>query len=142
METIQEKMRQLAKAVIAKALFDCVKIPEKGFNHQSTFYIDSNDRLLFSKLSSCQINVELLEWFESRSRARFSYLYWLGYAGLNPNAIRNYIKKLRDIANGCSLPDDVELEIDRYAEPEPSIKVPGYLPYVRTRQHGKKWMNV
>lgn len=142
METIQEKMRQLAKAVIAKALFDCVKIPAKGFNHQSTFYIDGNDKLLYSQLSSCQINVELLEWFESRSRAKFSYLYWLGYAGLNPNAIRDYVRKLRAIVNGAVLEDDVEVEIDRYAEPEPSIKVPGYLPYVRTRQHGKKWMNV
>lgn len=142
MENIQEKMRQLAKAVIAKALFDCVKIPEKGFNHQSTFYIDSNDRLLFSKLSSCQINVELLEWFESRSRARFSYLYWLGYSGLNPNAIRNYIKKLRAIVNGAVLEDDKAVENVEVETKEILPVVPGYLPYVRSRQHGKKWMNV
>ncbi len=135
METIQEKMRQLAKAVIAKALFDCVKIPEKGF-------IDSNDRLLFSKLSSCQINVELLEWFESRSRARFSYLYWLGYSGLNPNAIRNYIKKLRAIVNGAVLEDDKAVENVEVETKEILPVVPGYLPYVRSRQHGKKWMNV
>lgn len=142
METIQEKMRQLAKAVIAKALFDCVKIPAKGFNHQSTFYIDRNDKLLYSQLSSCQINAELLDWFESRSRARFSYLYWLGYSGLNPNAIRSYIKKLRDIVNGAVLEDDKAVENVEVETKEILPVVPGYLPYVRSRQHGKKWMNV
>lgn len=87
-------------------------------------------------------NSSLLDWFESESREKGTYLYWLGYSGFNPVPIRNYIKKLRLILDGAVLQDEKEIEIDRSTEPEPHYITKGYLPYVRTTQHGKKWMNV
>jgi len=69
-------------------------------------------------------------------------LYWLSLSGYNPNCIAKYIKHLREILNGAHLEDEKEVEIDRYAEPEQTYKLTGYLPYVRLHHRSKKWMNV
>jgi len=138
-----EEMQKLAKAVIITALRDCVTIYNgKDFKYNGQPFIENKDHIMWSKIKPKHIDVALLDWFESDSREKYSYLYWLQYAGFNPNCISTYIKRLRDILNGAVLEDEKEIEVDRYAEPEPHYIATGYLPYVRRKMHSKKWMNV
>ena len=137
------EMQKLAKAVVTTALFDLVKIrSSKDFKYCGTPYIDNKDHLLWSKIKPKNIDKNLLDWFDSDSREQFSYQYWLGYSGMNPNAIRKYVKQLRLIVDGISLEDEKEIEVDRYAEPDPPFIAKGYLPYVKVHPRSHKWINV
>lgn len=138
-----EELVQLAKSVIGVGLRDTVTIYNgKDFKYNGQPFIDKDDLIMWSRIKPIHIDVTALEWFESTSRQPLSYLYWMDYAGLNPNPIKCYIKKLRSILNGAHLEDEKEIEVDRYTEPEPHTIAKGYLPYARMNMHGKKWMNV
>jgi hypothetical protein len=138
-----KELVQLAKSVITRALFDCVVIRSgKSKTYCGTPYVDETDHFLWSKINPNNINKDIVKWFESNSRAPLSYLYWMDYAGFNPNPINCYIKKLRAILDGEHLQDEKKIEIDRYAEPELHYIAKGYLPYANLTQHGKKWMNI
>ena len=138
-----EQLVQLAKSVIGVGLRDTVTIYNgKDFKYNGQPFIDKNDLIMWSKIKPIHIDVTVLEWFESDSREPLSYLYWMDFAMLNPNPIKCYIKKLRQILNGEHLQDEKKLEVDRYAEPEPHYTAKGYLPYVRTHPHSRKWMSV
>ena len=138
-----EEMQTLAKAVITVALRDCVTIYNgKDFKYNGQPFIDKHDHIMWTKIKPSNIDVSAVEWFESTSREPLSYNYWLQYAEFNPNPIREFIEKLRSILNGAHLEDEKEIEVDRYAEPEPHYIAKGYLPYARMNMHGKKWMNV
>jgi hypothetical protein len=138
-----EELQTLAKAVITTALRDVVEMRmSTDFKYIGHPYVDNKSHILWSKIEAKHIDVSLLQWFESKSRVKYSFLYWLGYSGFNPNCIAKYIKKLREILNGARFEDEKEIEIDRCAEPEQKFTATGYLPYVRMHPHSKKWMNV
>ena len=138
-----EELVQLAKSVIGVGLRDTVTIYNgKDFKYNGQPFIDKDDLIMWSRIKPIHIDVTVLEWFESKSRAPFSYLYWMDYAGFNPNPIKCYIKKLRAILDGEHLQDEKKIEVDRWAEPEQRFTARGYLPYVRTHPHSRKWMNV
>lgn len=137
-----EDLKKLAKEVIAAALGDCiVNKPGGPFKHQGTPYVDKNDCILWSKISADRIDKQVVAWFESRSRQRFSYLYWLQFSELNPNAINSFITKLRSILNGAVYQDDIkQLNVDE--EKKEKIIARGYLPYAYPHHKSRKWMNV
>ena len=138
-----KELVQLAKSVIGVGLRDTVTIYNgKDFKYNGQPFIDNGDLIMWSRIKPIHIDVSVLEWFESDSREPLSYLYWMDYAGLNPNPIKCYIKKLRAILNGEHLEDEKKIEVDRYAEPEQHFIAKGYLPYVRTHPHRRKWVNV
>lgn len=147
-----EDLKKLAKEVITAALGDCIINKTGGpFKHQGTPYVDKDDCILWSKISADRIDKQVVAWFESRSRQRFSYLYWLQYAEMNPNAINNFIKKLRSILNGAVYQDDKKVTTEKiidglnilYPETAPKkIIAKGYLPYAYPHHKSRKWMNV
>lgn len=88
-----EELRVLAKAVITTALRDCVTIYNgKDFKYNGQPFIDKKDHIMWSKIEPKHIDADLIDWFESDSRAQFSYLYWLSLSGYNPNCIAKFIK--------------------------------------------------
>lgn len=138
-----EEMQKIAKAVLTTALFDLIKIrSSKDFRYSGTPYIDKKDNFLFSKIEPKHIDTELLDWFQSDTREQYSYQYWLGYSGMNPNPIREYVEKLKAISSGVVMEDEKEIEVDRYAKEEIATYAKGFLNYARPNAKGKKWMNV
>lgn len=137
-----EDLKKLAKEVIAKALGDCIiNKPGGPFKHQGTPYVDKDDCIMWSKITADRIDKSVVAWFESKSRDRFSYLYWLQYAEMNPNAINNFIKKLRSILNGAHYQDETRFVVEQ-EKPKEKIIAAGYLPYVFPHPRSRKWMNV
>lgn len=121
-----EQLINLAKGVIIVALRDLIlNTPGNGFKHQGTPYIDDKDNLLFSNIKKEMINIEIVKWFESDSREQYSFLHWNNYAGLNPNCIKKYVNKLRQIYEGLELKDEIKEG-----------------PNVKPSHKSKKWMNV
>lgn len=145
-----EQLTNLAKAVITTALRDLIlNTPGNGFKPQGTPYIDKRDNILFSNITKKMIDINVVGWFESESRAQYSFLYWNDFAGLNPVPIKAYVKKLRMILEGAELEDEIinvsdleKREIEANKKPERIEIASGYLPYARPTQKGKKWMNV
>lgn len=149
-----EAMRQIAKEVITKALVDLIhtkRFRVKGeFKHSGNPYVDKSDNILFSKITKDHIDIELLKWFESKNPQRFSFRYWLGYSDMNPNAIIDYVKKLRAIVNGEHLEDehkltdlekrDLKIEIEK--EKASVSKLRGFHNKVYPSHPSKKWMNI
>lgn len=120
-------MRTLSRAVIIRALQDCVMISD-GFIYRGVPYVDENDVINFKKIKCNNIHEGILQWFESTETGRGTYLYWVGFSGLNPACIKKYIQRLRAIINEVPIR---ELEDLRFQK---AIR--------QRKMHSKKWMNV
>ena len=102
-----KQAENLAKGVIQTALSDLVTVRYGNIGCSGCAYVDLKGNIFYSMITKENIDVKLLEWFESQSRQRYSYRYWLSMAGYNGEEIKKFIKKIRAIYNGAVLEDQL-----------------------------------
>lgn len=102
-----KQVENLAKGVIQTALSDLVTVRYGSIGCSGCAYVDLKGNIFYSMIKKENIDIKLLQWFESESRERYSYRYWLSIAGYNGEEIKKYIKKIRAIYNGEIMEDEL-----------------------------------